>query len=629
MAIAITDTQLTFLHHSPAWSRELGLGDQAILGRPLYAVFPETAAAFAEELQAALCGRPMQIEALWTTLPDGRRACLRCEAAAWRRDDDEIGGLLLSVLDLTAMHEALDRSRSAERRLKIATEIADLHVFEVDYASRTVFRDGAENTFFETPPTFEEMEADPFCGVHEADRERVMREVTEMAAVGRTHRSEYRVRRSDGREVWAFSAVDFDLDDKGELAKAVFALQNVTRRKQAELALVEAKEQAEAANRAKSAFLATMSHEIRTPLNGVLGMAQAMAADELSEVQRERLGLIRQSGETLLAILNDILDLSKIEAGKLSLEETEFDLGALMRGAHGAFTAKANEKGIGFELEIDPAALGVYRGDPVRLRQIVYNLLSNAVKFTDRGRVAIQVDRKASGLVFTVTDTGVGVPADALERLFDKFEQGDVSTTRRFGGTGLGLAICRELAGLMGGRIEAASVEGEGSTFTVTLPLPRLGDASRPTEASAPAQAGEALSMGRVLAAEDNPVNQVVISTLLGQLGLDATVVADGKQAVALWEAQPWDLILMDVQMPVLDGLEATRLIRAAERASGRARTPIIALTADAMSHQRSVYEAAEMDGFVAKPIEVAQLYAALEAALSIAPAPAERRRAS
>ncbi len=382
---------------------------------------------------------------------------------------------------------------------------------------------------------------------------------------------------------------------------------------------------AEAANEAKSAFLATMSHEIRTPLNGVLGMAQAMAADELSAVQQDRLDVIRQSGEALLAILNDVLDLSKIEAGRLELEQVDFDLGDLMKGAHSAFTALANKKGLSFDLTIEPPARGVYLGDPTRVRQILYNLISNALKFTEHGEVrvtAAQVSKPGAGeaLTLMVSDTGVGIAPDRLAALFEKFTQADASTTRRYGGTGLGLSICRELAHLMGGEISTESQLGEGSTFAVRLPLAKVGEALAPQFAAPPAPpplAETSLPRIRVLAAEDNSVNQLVLKTLLHQIGVEPMVVENGEQALEAWKDSPWDVILMDMQMPVMDGLTATRAIREAEAAMGRARTPIIALTANAMSHQISQCRAAGMDGHVAKPIEAARLFAALEAALA------------
>ncbi|HEX3701306.1 MAG TPA: ATP-binding protein, partial [Phenylobacterium sp.] len=307
---------------------------------------------------------------------------------------------------------------------------------------------------------------------------------------------------------------------------------------------------AEAANAAKSAFLATMSHEIRTPLNGVLGMAQAMAADELSEVQRERLVVVHRSGEALLAILNDVLDLSKIEAGKLELESIEFDLGDVAQGAYSAFTALANKKGLSFALDIGPAR-GRYLGDPTRIRQILYNLISNALKFTDQGEIRVTARRDGELLEIAVTDTGVGISPENLVRLFQKFDQLDSSTTRRFGGTGLGLAICHELAQLMGGEILVESEVGQGSRFAVRLPLPLTGE-EKPPPPLAPAPASDLKPMRlRVLAAEDNAVNQLVLKTLLHQLGLEPTVVEDGAAAVEAWRGADWDVVLMDVQMPV------------------------------------------------------------------------------
>ena len=251
---------------------------------------------------------------------------------------------------------------------------------------------------------------------------------------------------------------------------------------EAQRSLLQARNEAEAANRAKSDFLANMSHEIRTPMNGVLGMAQAMAAGELGATQREQLDVIRQSGQTLLAILNDLLDLSKIESGKLELEKVEFHIGDLARSVRGAFSTLADQKGLSFDLVVDPSADGRWRGDPTRVRQILYNLTSNALKFTDSGGIHVIVKRSDDVLEIAVRDTGVGMSAETLDDLFERFVQADASTTRRFGGTGLGLAICRELARLMGGDISAASEIGRGSVFTVQV---------KPTWLGAPADSAD------------------------------------------------------------------------------------------------------------------------------------------
>ncbi len=378
----------------------------------------------------------------------------------------------------------------------------------------------------------------------------------------------------------------------------------------------EARQAADAANQAKSEFLATMSHEIRTPLNGVLGMVQAMGHDPLSDRQRERLKVIGQSGEMLLAILNDMLDLSKIEAGQLELEEAEFDLADLVLGMRTTFEPLAAGKGLAFGVDVAEGVAGTWRGDALRVRQILYNLISNAVKFTSAGTVAVRVELADDGVRLSVTDSGIGVSPDQIERLFDKFVQADSSTTRRFGGTGLGLSICRELCNGMGGDIRAESALGRGSRFVVQLPLARVetSDAVLATPAAEVEQVSDDVPL-RILAAEDNEVNQLVLKTLLGQVGLEPVLVANGEEALAAWEEGDWDVILMDAQMPVMDGTTATRRIREREAETGRRATPIIALTANAMDHQVQGYLAAGMTGFVAKPIQVEQLFDAIAAA--------------
>ncbi|MGH6987902.1 MAG: ATP-binding protein [Caulobacteraceae bacterium] len=380
--------------------------------------------------------------------------------------------------------------------------------------------------------------------------------------------------------------------------------------------LVEARDAADAANVAKSRFLANMSHEIRTPLNGVLAMAEVMARGELSAAQRERLAVVRQSGEQLLAVLNDVLDLSKIEAGRLELDIRDFDLEPLVQSVRDGFSAVANAKNITFRVEVDSSAAGAWRGDGGRLRQILSNLVSNALKFTREGEVVARFEwADAGGLRLSVADTGIGIAEDVLPQLFEKFTQADTSTTRRYGGSGLGLAICRELAQLMGGSISVKSQEDVGSTFFAELPFERgSAELAQKQPVEPMVEIGERRI--KLLAAEDNLVNQTVLKAIIEPMEIDLSMVADGRAAVEAWRTGGFDLILMDIQMPVMDGITATRLIRAAEEAEGRARTPIIALTANALVHQIEEYLKAGMDGHVAKPIEIAKLYGALSHAL-------------
>jgi CheY-like chemotaxis protein len=366
-----------------------------------------------------------------------------------------------------------------------------------------------------------------------------------------------------------------------------------------------------AANAAKSAFLATMSHEIRTPLNGVLGMAQAMAAEALPPVQAEQLDVVRRSGESLLRILNDIPDLSKIETGKLTLETVDFYLSDIVQTVHAAFTDMAANKCVALSLDMGGAA-GVYRGDPKRLRQMLFNLTSNTLKFTTSGKVAISASRQKGRRRIRVRDSGIAMSADMVAQLFNEYTQADSSTTRRFAGAGLELSICKKLADLMGGTIAVDSRPGQGSIFRFGA-FPNAPFLCQPLP-SAPA---DDLGQIRILAAEDNPTKQLVLRTSMAQAGIEPTVVDNAAQAVSAWMNGQFDVILMDVQMPVMDGIAATQSIRSREDETGRPRMPIIALTANAMYHQTEQYRAASMDGYVSRPISVAALFAALEAALA------------
>ncbi len=404
------------------------------------------------------------------------------------------------------------------------------------------------------------------------------------------------------------SASDFSSADQSMAIGTSMGLQSVLMSEMKDLAtnLAKARDEALAANRAKSTFLSVMSHEIRTPLNGVLGMVHVLLKDAPTEQQRSRLEIVRESGDALLAILNDLLDISRIEAGKMSLESIEFDIREVLSGAYAAFTAIANKSGLSFILDIEPAA-GIYLGDPTRVRQVAYNFLSNALKFTKEGRVILSARLVDEGLEISVLDTGIGIASERLDGVFDPFVQADASVNRNFGGTGLGLGISRDLAKLMGGYIRVESELGKGSTFTALLQIPRLRDATetlRVVNDEEPVASQEIVQSLRVLAAEDNLVNQLVLRTLMEQFGITLTVVENGKLAVEAWESQTWDIILMDMQMPVMGGVEASRIIREQEQVTGRAKTPIIAVTANAMTHHMSEYESAGINGVVSKPIK-------------------------
>ncbi|WP_395444483.1 ATP-binding protein [Caulobacter sp. UC70_42] len=413
-----------------------------------------------------------------------------------------------------------------------------------------------------------------------------------------------RYRRADG----SYCQLEWRSRRRGDLVFGV--ARDVTERLRIEAEMAEARHAAEAANKAKSDFLANMSHEIRTPLNGVIGIAAALGETALTPQQTEMVALIRRSGETLERLVSDILDVSKIEAGQMTIQAQAFDLGAVLDGLLDVARLRAEEKGVDIRVERSATAQGAFLGDSVRIGQVLNNLLSNAVKFTDRGEVAVRIDvddtggGQASRLCVEVEDTGVGFDAAKAQMIFQRFSQADSTITRRFGGSGLGLSISKALVEMMGGEITAKSSPGAGSLFRVVLPLDRTeAAAAAADDLAVPATRAQGL---RVLLAEDHPINQRVVQLILEPCGATVTVVENGAQAVEAMASQVYDVVLMDMQMPVMDGLAATRAIRGLE-APGR-RTPIIMLSANAMAGHRQDALLAGADLHVAKPITVAAL---------------------
>ncbi len=619
VALMMTDRKMRILNASPKWRQDFGMTGRDVTDCSIYDLFPSSKQRWGAMFSKALRGETVSSQGVRLNLPHGVQLWVRSEMTPWRDSRGRIGGLLIMTHDITDMVEALEKTKRSEQSLKLAVEIGELSMWELDHRRRETSSVGPSLSKSNRHYDYQAMNDDIWRAIHPADRPAAQAAWDSYERDGTPYRIVHRVLQSNGPHIWVQSATEVIRDAQGEVERVVGVLRNIDKEKRSEMALAKAKEAAEAANRAKSEFLANMSHEIRTPLNGVMGVASALARTPLNPGQREMIGLIESSALTLESLLSDVLDLARVESGRMTLANDPFDLGRCLADVGALFQRAAEAKGLTLVVEAAPDVAGVFLGDASRVRQVLSNLVSNAVKFTAEGsvRVGASALRTPEGIEarIWVKDTGIGFDEDTKARLFERFEQADGSITRRFGGTGLGLAISRALAEQMGGALEAQSAPGQGAAFTFTLPLVRAeGLAPQPEleQADAPPMA-EALPV-RVLLAEDHPTNRRVVQLILESAGVDLTCVENGLEAVEACAVRDFDLVLMDMQMPVMDGLTAIREIRARDTAEHKPPRCIYALTANAMPEHAAASRAAGADGHLTKPIAADALFRTVEA---------------
>jgi PAS domain S-box-containing protein len=600
-AVAVYDLELKLRVVSPKFLDVFRTSEADVIGMSLHDLTQGVRRRFVAAVARALSGEIVALREDRLRDAEGLERCFRWEARPWRNAMGAIVGVITYMDDITALADARREARVNARRLRSALGAARAGVYEIDHERRTFWGSPEFNRILGRRIVYEDVRDGLWPMVHPDEVSGLQETAAAWQGAGGT--IDARVTNGSGEERWMRIFHQIRRATDGRARKAFGLILDIDEQKRAELALVAAERAAQAASEAKAQFLANMSHEIRTPMNGVLGVMHLLKRQGLPGDAEILLGEALACGQMLSTLLDDVIDISRIEAGRLEMNREPVDPRELLQGVGRLLAGQAEHKGL--TLKIDTPDLGWIETDPTRLRQALFNLIGNAVKFTLKGSVIVRARAVGSpsrpAIAFDVIDTGVGVAKVDQVRLFERFEQGDASTTRRFGGSGLGLAITRRLAEMLGGEVEFDSEPGVGSRFTLTIAAPPAVAPVATEQAS-----GEILTGLRILLVEDNPTNQMVATRILEQLGASVATADDGLAGVEATRTGGFDLILMDVQMPGIDGMEASRRIRALDGPAGQ--TPIIALTANVMAHQSATYRAAGMDGVAAKPIKPSAL---------------------
>ncbi len=619
MSICMCDNELRVMMASASWIAEHGLSEDEVLGRNIYEIQSWVPEKWRAMHRRVLRGEAMSHESDPYDSPRGGQRWLKWSAAPWYHGDGQIGGIIAVHEDVTALVKAQHEVESSKERMAFGMSLTQMMIWELDFEMRETYIEGDWKHFFPQRPTFDSLTGGD-SWIHQADREMLANKWRTHLAGGAPYTTEYRVIFADGREIWHAASVRILKTVKGSPARAFAVIQDITARKHIELKAMEAEQRALVAAAAKSDFLSNMSHEIRTPLNGVLAVSEVLARTELDERQGEMVRLISTSGKTLLRVMDDLVEFSRLEGDEISFDVRPFELEEALRNTCEAARTRAEAKGLRFDSFISASCDGVFRADPVRIGQVLGNLLNNAVKFTDQGHISVSagVEELPDGktqLRMTVNDTGVGFAPELADRIFERFEQADISTSRKYGGLGLGLSIVKRLVELMDGQVSAKSKQGEGSTFEAVIPISRDRIAALGALTTVEVEDFDtetSIENLRLLVAEDNPMNRRVVELLLAQSGLHITFAENGKEAVEKFSAGKFDLVLMDLQMPIMGGLAAMRAIREWEKTNGRQPTPMLAVSANATDDHVLEAKEAGADDHVAKPIVRETLFEAI-----------------
>jgi len=519
--------------------------------------------------------------------------------------------------DVSREKQVEHQMRESENKLRIILDNSAAAITMTDEKERIVSWNSFAEKLLGMEP--EDFRLRPVSSLYPPEEWKIIRSLN-IRQSGFKHHMETKAIRKDGTIIDVDLSVNILKDDQGKIIGSVGMLQDITEQKRANELILQAKLDAEEANSAKSVFLAKMSHEVRTPMNAIIGMIDLTLDTDLTEEQQDNLKVAKDAADNLLSLINDILDLSRAQAGKVVIEEIEINVQDIVKNVCKGLMILARNKGVDVVWSIDPAIPRLLIGDPVRLRQVIVNLVNNAIKFTHKGKVQVNVNMKSltekdCEVNFEVIDSGIGIPPKNLPHIFDVFTDAHNATARRYGGTGLGLAICKKIVEMMRGSIEVDSTEGTGSTFRFTILFgfkpDMFGNAGGDQKAKVDAGASlvpPELHHLRILLAEDNTVNQRIAVRILEKLGWKVTVVNNGQEVLNILNGQTFDVILMDDNMPLISGIECTQVIRREEKQTGQ-HVPVIAMTANAMAGDRERYLASGMDGYVSKPIDRNLLY--------------------